>query len=58
MAETDWSVPSGLTGPWQVNGRGRVPYARMIEMDLFYVDSWSLRGDLDLILKTIGIDFE
>jgi lipopolysaccharide/colanic/teichoic acid biosynthesis glycosyltransferase len=46
-------VPAGLTGPWQVMGRSRVPYARMIEMDLEYVSKWSFKKDIDLLFKTI-----
>jgi lipopolysaccharide/colanic/teichoic acid biosynthesis glycosyltransferase len=47
------AVPAGLTGPWQVMGRGRVPYARMIELDLDYVRNWSLRRDLRLVALTL-----
>jgi lipopolysaccharide/colanic/teichoic acid biosynthesis glycosyltransferase len=47
------SVPAGLTGPWQVNGRGRVSYAKMIEMDLDYVANWSLKQDFVIIIKTL-----
>lgn len=45
-------VPAGLTGPWQVDGRGRVPYEKMIEMDLRYVQHWSFKYDLKLLLRT------
>jgi lipopolysaccharide/colanic/teichoic acid biosynthesis glycosyltransferase len=47
------SVPMGLTGPWQVYGRARVTYADMIELDLEYIRSWSLRNDLKLLILTI-----
>lgn len=55
--QTEWlrrlSVPAGLTGPWQAMGRSRVTYAEMMEMDLEYVNTWSLKNDLRLLLKTI-----
>lgn len=46
------AVPAGLTGPWQVDGRGRVSYEKMICMDLHYVDHWSLKYDLALLSRT------
>ena len=42
----------GLTGAWQVGGRSEVDYGRMIELDLDYVENWSLGGDLWIICKT------
>jgi lipopolysaccharide/colanic/teichoic acid biosynthesis glycosyltransferase len=42
----------GLTGPWQVGGRSEVDYGRMIELDLNYVENWSLGGDIWIICKT------
>ena len=43
----------GITGFWQVSGRGRVTFARMIEMDLEYIQKQSMRYDLTLLLQTI-----
>jgi lipopolysaccharide/colanic/teichoic acid biosynthesis glycosyltransferase len=45
-------VVPGLTGPWQVGGRSEVDYERMLELDLHYVDNWSLGQDLWIICKT------
>jgi lipopolysaccharide/colanic/teichoic acid biosynthesis glycosyltransferase len=42
----------GLTGPWQVGGRSEVDYERMLELDLDYVENWSLGQDLVIICKT------
>jgi len=55
---TDWArgrltVPQGMTGLWQVSGRSTLPYARMLELDLEYVDRWSLGADLLILLKTL-----
>jgi exopolysaccharide biosynthesis polyprenyl glycosylphosphotransferase len=49
------SMKPGITGVWQCHGRSRSPYAHLIRMDLDYVDNWSLRLDLKLLLKTIPI---
>jgi exopolysaccharide biosynthesis polyprenyl glycosylphosphotransferase len=48
------SIKPGLTGPWQVNGRSDVPFEEMVALDASYVRSWSLEGDLKLILRTFG----
>jgi len=45
-------VMPGLTGPWQVGGRSEVNYERMLELDLNYVEKWSLFQDLWIICKT------
>jgi len=42
----------GLTGYWQVQGRQEVSYSRRVEMDLFYVNHWSLFLDLKILFKT------
>lgn len=46
------SVKPGLTCVWQVWGRNRVSFKRWVEMDLFYIDNWSLWLDLKLLLHT------
>jgi lipopolysaccharide/colanic/teichoic acid biosynthesis glycosyltransferase len=43
----------GLTGQWQVEGRGRVGFDEMVEMDLNYTTKSSLWRDIALILLTI-----
>jgi exopolysaccharide biosynthesis polyprenyl glycosylphosphotransferase len=46
------SVKPGLTCLWQVWGRNRVSFKRWVEMDLYYIDNWSLWMDLKLIAHT------
>lgn len=48
-----FSVPQGLTGLWQVRGRSRLQYQDWVNYDLNYVDQWSLRLDLEILLRTI-----
>jgi lipopolysaccharide/colanic/teichoic acid biosynthesis glycosyltransferase len=42
----------GLTGPWQVHGRGRVTYDEMVAMDIDYTRKLWLRTDLAILLRT------
>lgn len=52
------TVKTGMTGEWQVNGRSSVStFEEVIEMDLKYQKNWSVKYDLQLILKTILILF-
>ena len=48
-----FSVRPGITCFWQVNGRSDVSFAKWIEMDLRYIDNWSLKLDFLILLKTI-----
>jgi len=48
-----FSVRPGLTGLWQVSGRCSVPFERWMDLDLHYVDQWSLALDLEILMKTI-----
>jgi len=49
------TVVPGCTGLWQVSGRSKTTFQRMIELDLNYIENWSLRRDLAIVLKTIGV---
>ena len=49
------SVRPGLTCYWQVSGRNEVGFEEWMQMDLKYVDQWSLKIDIELILKTIPV---
>ena len=46
-------VLPGITGRWQVEGRGRMNFNEMVELDLKYVGGSSLRRDITLVLRTI-----
>lgn len=46
------SVRPGMTGFWQVMGRQTTTYEERIEMDMFYIEHWSIWLDLFLIGKT------
>jgi exopolysaccharide biosynthesis polyprenyl glycosylphosphotransferase len=56
--EEDWhrrrfSVPPGITCLWQVSGRSDVSFEQWMELDVQYIDNWSLWLDLKILLKTI-----
>jgi exopolysaccharide biosynthesis polyprenyl glycosylphosphotransferase len=42
----------GITGLWQVTGRGRVSFDQMVRLDLQYARTWSLWLDIKILLKT------
>lgn len=46
------SCKPGLTGFWQVMGRQTTTYQERVEMDMFYIDHWSIWLDLTIIAKT------
>ena len=43
----------GITGLWQVSGRNRLSFEEMVQIDLFYIENWSLWLDLKVILLTL-----
>lgn len=47
----------GITGLWQVSGRSDVDYERRVMLDARYVNSWSLLGDVLIMLRTIIVVF-
>jgi exopolysaccharide biosynthesis polyprenyl glycosylphosphotransferase len=48
-----FSVKPGLTCLWQVNGRHDISFEHWMELDLQYIDNWSLKLDLEILMKTI-----
>jgi lipopolysaccharide/colanic/teichoic acid biosynthesis glycosyltransferase len=37
---------------WQINGRSSLPWDESIRLDLYYVENWSLTGDLIIMWRT------
>jgi lipopolysaccharide/colanic/teichoic acid biosynthesis glycosyltransferase len=48
-------VRPGLTGLWQVSGRNRLSFERMVKLDVLYIRTRSFFGDLGILLKTASI---
>jgi lipopolysaccharide/colanic/teichoic acid biosynthesis glycosyltransferase len=49
------AVKPGITGWAQVNGRASLPWPQRIELDLWYVEHRSLRLDLHILRRTMGM---
>jgi lipopolysaccharide/colanic/teichoic acid biosynthesis glycosyltransferase/glycosyltransferase involved in cell wall biosynthesis len=47
------AVKPGLTGPMQINGRGSLCLADRLQLELEYIDHYSLRRDFAIILRTL-----
>ncbi|MEJ7688021.1 MAG: sugar transferase [Variovorax sp.] len=43
----------GISGLWQVSGRNRLTFAQRAQLDIDYVDNWSLWQDFVILVKTI-----
>lgn len=50
-------VKPGLTGLWQVSGRSNLSWQDSVRLDLYYVENWSLAGDVVIILRTVRAVF-
>jgi exopolysaccharide biosynthesis polyprenyl glycosylphosphotransferase len=48
-----FSVKPGLTCLWQISGRSELPFSKWLELDLEYIERWSLGLDLKIFFKTI-----
>lgn len=44
----------GITGLWQVSGRSTLDWEDAVKLDLYYVENWSLAGDVTILMKTAG----
>jgi len=53
------SVAPGVTGPWQVSGRNKINhFDDWVNLDLEYIDNWSLWLDIKILFKTIPAAFK
>jgi lipopolysaccharide/colanic/teichoic acid biosynthesis glycosyltransferase len=49
-------VQPGITGMWQVKGRSNGDHdSKYAQLDLYYVDNWSLVTDLVIVARTIPV---
>ncbi|GAB2727972.1 sugar transferase [Streptomyces bullii] len=46
-------VRPGLTGPWQIGGRSDLAWEDAVRLDLEYVETWSIRKDLAILVRTL-----
>ncbi len=52
------SMKPGITGLWQVSARRSPDFDRWAELDLKYIDRWSLWLDLKILARTVPAAFE
>jgi exopolysaccharide biosynthesis polyprenyl glycosylphosphotransferase len=45
-------VKPGVTGLWQVSGRSNLSWEDSVRLDLYYVENWSMLGDLVILWRT------
>lgn len=45
-------VKPGITGPWQVGGRSNLSWEDTVRLDLYYVENWSIMGDIVILWRT------
>ncbi|MEG0565784.1 MAG: sugar transferase, partial [Hungatella sp.] len=50
------SMIPGITGLWQVSGRSDITdFQEVIKLDLEYIDHWSIKNDVKILLLTLKI---
>ncbi|MFS0885681.1 sugar transferase [Aeromicrobium sp. 179-A 4D2 NHS] len=50
-------VRPGMTGLWQVSGRSNLSWEEAIQLDMYYVENWTLMGDLQILFRTVKAVF-
>lgn len=50
-----FSMKPGLTCLWQISGRSETTFERWMELDLRYIDTWSLKLDCKILLRTVPV---
>ena len=45
-------IKPGITGLWQINGHSDLPWDEAVRLDLYYVENWSIAGDLIILWRT------
>lgn len=48
-------IRPGLTGLWQISGRSDLSWEESVQLDLYYVENWSLIGDLMIMWRTLKV---
>ena len=62
-AYEDWhvrrlNIRPGITGLWQVSGRNRLSFEQMVQLDIQYIERWSLWLDITILLRTVPVNLK
>jgi len=49
------AIKPGITGLWQTSGRNDISYEERVELNIQYVENWSLRLDILILLRTLAL---
>ena len=49
------AIKSGITGLAQVGGASDLPFEEEVKLDRFYIENWSLKKDLAILLRTFKL---
>ena len=50
------ALKAGVTGLWQFSGRSEIDdFEDVVKLDLEYIDNWSLKMDVKILFKTVGV---
>ncbi len=47
------NIVPGITGLWQISGRSDVPFDEMCLLDVYYIENWSVKLDIQILLMTL-----
>lgn len=47
-------IKPGITGLWQVSGRSNLAWDEAVRLDLYYVENWSVTGDIIILWRTFN----
>jgi exopolysaccharide biosynthesis polyprenyl glycosylphosphotransferase len=51
------TIKPGITGMAQVSGRSDLPFEDEYKLDVYYIENWSLKMDILICFKTVGVLF-
>jgi len=49
------SIKPGMTGLGQISGRSNLTFEEEVKLDLYYIENWSLKDDLQILFKTFWV---
>ena len=55
LSRTVLQCPPGLTGLWQVSGRNNLDFSTRVDLDVHYIQNWTIWLDFYVLLRTIPV---